>query len=629
MLNHGIRLAIFAALLSLGCCAEAGAAPDTTPSTVPTPGPSTAPAPPPVSVVAAAAAITPKSPAVTAPAATPDPASPATAVTAASSPATVATQPAEVDTVDDSDDTTALVTVTNTAPVFIDPTVAEARDFPRYPMLKPVVAFWTRVFSQYSKNQSVIQSSVYPQKIYTVLDFSDAAARMSPEDLSKYRARAEADAKDQVNALLKQVNALRHAPEKMNSEQRKIYDLFSDVRGDNRFLDAVDTFRAQRGLKERTEEALNTSEKYLPSMEATFRKYDMPVTLTRLPLVESSFNVDAYSKAGASGLWQFIPSSARIYMRLNNIVDDRRDPWTSTDAAARHLRDDYAALHDWPLAITAYNQGRGGISRALTAINGTTLVDLIQRSNAPRFGFAGRNYYAEFLAATDVERSYQKRNAADLKKNALRFDIVETKHYVPYETLRRLCGASDDLFRSLNPAYRPEVIEGRMYVPPGHLIRVPAGSARAFEVAYSRLPESEKYNHQRVYYTLHRIKHGESLGMLARHYGVSISALLAANDMNRHSLLHVGHIIRIPPRYERSRGPVSVALRETDDEPVHRGSHRHSHKARAYHVHRVRSGQTLSGIAKRYDTTIGELREANNLGHSSHIKAGMVLKIPS
>ncbi|MGH8540551.1 MAG: lytic transglycosylase domain-containing protein [Stenotrophobium sp.] len=395
---------------------------------------------------------------------------------------------------DDSDDTAVEVTPAPerkpVVPRFIDPTLKEAADFPRYAPLKPAIAFWTRVFSEYSENQSIIQSSDYPQKIYEVLDFRDQAVRMNPEDFSKYRLREEKRAKEHVDDLLEQVNTLRYTPEKMNSDQRKIYDLFSDIRDDSRFKDAIGSFRAQRGLKERTGQALETSGKYLPSMESTFRGYQLPVSLTRLPLVESSFNVDAYSKAGAAGLWQFIPSSARIYMRLNNIVDDRRDPWTSTDAAARHLRDDYAALHSWPLAITAYNHGRGGISRALNAIGGSTLVDLIERYQSRRFGFASRNYYAEFLAAVDVERAYQKRNIDKLKKEQLRFDVVETKHYVPYETLRRLCGASDEVFRMLNPAYRPDVIDGRMYVPPGHLIRIPAGSARTFEVAYSKLPES-------------------------------------------------------------------------------------------------------------------------------------------
>src|SRR5687767_10658735 len=106
----------------------------------------------------------------------------------------------------------------------------------------------------------------------------------------------------------------------------------------------------------------------MPKMEAVFRDMGLPVELTRLPFIESSFNVKAYSHVGAAGIWQVMPSSARLYMRLNDTVDDRRDPWFSTEAAARHLADDYRLLKSWPLAITAYNFGRNGMARAAATV---------------------------------------------------------------------------------------------------------------------------------------------------------------------------------------------------------------------------------------------------------------------
>src|SRR3546814_19104550 len=113
-------------------------------------------------------------------------------------------------------------------------------------------------------------------------------------------------------------------------------------------------------------------------------------------------------------------------------------------------------------------------------------MDLINRVDGRRVGFASKNYCAECLAAVDVEREYRQRVSAERQVKPLEFETVETRNYVPYDTLRRLCGASDETFRRLNPAYRPEVIEGKLYVPPGHLIRVPYGSARAFEVEIGR-----------------------------------------------------------------------------------------------------------------------------------------------
>jgi membrane-bound lytic murein transglycosylase D len=141
-------------------------------------------------------------------------------------------------------------------------------------------------------------------------------------------------------------------------------------------------------------------------MERIFRAEGLPLELTRLPLVESCFDVEAYSKVGAAGIWQFMPATGRLYaMDVNDSVDERRDPIASTRAAARFLRHNYEALEDsWPLAITAYNHGPAGIRRAISATGTTDIGVIVGRYDGPAFGFASRNFYAEFLAALDVDR---------------------------------------------------------------------------------------------------------------------------------------------------------------------------------------------------------------------------------
>ena len=500
--------------------------------------------------------------------------------------------------------------------------------FPHYPSLKPAVSFWTGVFGDYSELQSVVHSEVYPGKIFQVLDFRDDSEKLDDYALARKRTREELRAKEYANLLLKQVHELRRTPEKMNAEQRHVYDMYDDLKGDDRrFLKAIGTVRAQRGLKERTERALDTAGSYLPQMEGIFKKHELPTQLTRLPLVESSFNVEAYSKVGAAGLWQFMPSSARIYMRLNEVVDDRRDPWTSTEGAAGHLADDYAELHSWPLALTAYNHGRAGVARGLAQTGGTELPDLVERYRNKNFGFASRNFYAEFLAASAVERRYRE-NVANARAKVIAFDTVETKHYVPYETLRRLCGADDEIFKKLNPAYRPEVIEGKLYVPPGHIIRVPAGTAKTFEVAYEKLGTTERFDAQKVYYQLHKIARGDSIGKLSRIYGVSNRAILDANGLKDGKRLKVGSVIRIPPRTERRPGPITVAVGKTEPEQTKDQKVAEAVESN-FRLHKVQLGQTLGGIAKRYKVSIASLREANHLGNSSHIKPGQKLKVPA
>lgn len=560
--------------------------------------------------------------------------------------------------------------------------------FPRYEALAPAVAFWKKIFGEYSTLQTVIHSTEYPHKVLRVLDFRGDAATMSEVALYNYRKRAESQARDAMAELIRGIEAKRASPQTMSSEERRVFALFADVSG-NPFRTIRETLRTQRGLRERTEEALRISDGYLPYMEQIFAGYGLPKTLTRLPLVESSFNLEAYSKSGAAGIWQFIPSSAKIYMRLNEVVDDRRDPWTSTDAAARHLRDDYTLLQDWPLALTAYNHGRNGIKRGLDATGGKTIVDLIRRYDNPRFGFAGKNYYAEFLAATDVERDWRNRTDTPAGHAPLNFEVVETKHYVPYETLRRMCGASDALFQRLNPAYRPEVINGKLYVPPGHLIRVPSGAARNFEVAYSRLGANERFDRQRVFYLLHKVRKGDTLGRIAKEYRVSQSDVRNANGLKNAATLRIGQVLRIPPHEETRPGPISVAVGESKPSQTlaQRAEERRESGQKTYTVrsgdtissiarrfnvsqtalklandlnsaaikvgqnltipsgadvvavsgktapsyrnHKVSSGQTLISIARRYNVSVNALRDANDMGKSSAIKVGQVLKVPS
>jgi membrane-bound lytic murein transglycosylase D len=453
--------------------------------------------------------------------------------------------------------------------------------------------------------------------------------------LAALRSREEKQAKADIDTLLRQVNALRDEPEKMNAEQRRIYDLYSDSRDPDRFTDAIGSFRSQRGLRERTMQALSTSGRYLPEMERIFVSYGLPPKLTRLPLVESSFRVDAYSKAAAAGLWQFIPASARIYMRLNNLVDDRRDPWTSTDAAARHLKDDYEALGNWPLALTAYNYGRGGIARALTQVNGDSLTDLIQRFQSKRFGFASRNYYAEFLAAADIEREWHQHFGDVPRETPLPFETVVVRDYVPYETLRKLAGADRDQFHVLNPAYRDEVVDGHLYVPPGHSIRVPAGAAERFRLAYATLTPEQRFDHQRQLWVSHVVGRGEQLATIARDYGVSVRSILAASGIRNAKRVRTGQTLRIPTHDSDSRplvalaDPAEVAATESGGAKPKTVLASTRSKTVALRVHRVTSGQTLDAIAKRYRTTIDRLRALNGLSKHDKLQIGATLKIPA
>ena len=511
-------------------------------------------------------------------------------------------------------------------PVAPSPLPTVSAEFPRPEVLKPNIEFWTQVFSQYSAWQSIIHSQDAPQKIYAVLDFRDERAELGEAAARRLQVKTEKAVEKEINGYLRHVQQLSKTPEQLSPIERRLYDMFADGTDPNRWAGQIGRFRAQRGLKEATERALNTSGQYLPKMEEIFKAQGLPPMLTRLPLVESSFNVEAYSKVGAAGLWQFIPSSARLYMRLDEAVDDRRDPWTSTEAAAQHLKEDYALLGNWPLAITAYNFGRDGLARGLRQVKGTELSDLIERWDGKRFGFASRNFYSEFIAASDVERDYRTHFGEIERKDPIEFEATQISHFVAYDSLRKCAGVDEETFRALNPGFRPEVLDGRLYVPPQTTIRVPVGKGAAFKAAYDALPDGERYDQQRFYYVRYRVQNGDNLGAIARRYGIPVASLKEANGFGKKTFIRAGQFLRIPPRgAHATRVAASV-------KPEPAGAAKTAAAVAngiTYLLHKVRPGQNLTTIAEQYRTTIAQLRQLNDLSETQVVRAGSTLKVPT
>jgi len=414
--------------------------------------------------------------------------------------------------------------------------------------LKTQVKFWRDVFATYSTREVVIHDTEHLDRVYAVLDFRPLAeGGMSDAEIAAYaRTKVESE-KERVRAILMRLHQLGSDPAQLNDEERKIWALFRNVKEPSAFLSAAaeDRIRAQTGLRDRFAAGVEVSRRYLPEMEAIFRREGLPIELTRLPLVESCFNVHAYSKVGAAGIWQFMPGTGRLYMQVNDAVDERRDPIMSTQAAAYHLKRNYEVLGTWPLAITAYNHGRAGVTRAVSQVGSTDIVEIIRRYHGPSFKFASRNFYAEFLAALEVERHFSD-YFGDLRGHPpLRTETVHVTDYISFQTLARLTGSDADTLADLNPALSREVLAGKMYVPKGYRARVPEGAADTFEVRYASLPAQQKYNRQRSVSVTHRVKRGQTLATIARHYGVTPTAIERRNKL-RKGQVRVGQSLVIP-----------------------------------------------------------------------------------
>jgi len=270
--------------------------------------------------------------------------------------------------------------------------------FPRPASLEPNVHFWVDVFTAYSYRDFIIHDRDKVWKIYQV--FHMPGDGIPTQDEVEW-----------ANAYLKQ--KYHTALLKLSTGQKPSGYIEEDVaklfHGEppQSYAAAAENLRVQQGLKERFRETLLRARGYQPVMERIFRAAGLPVELTLLPSVESGFYTRARSSAGAVGIWQFTRSTGRQYMTIRGRRDDRLDPVRSTTAAAKLLSYNLSVLGNWPLAVTAYNHGTYGMQRA-AEMYGDDLPRIVEQYDGPHFGFASKNYYAEFLAALQVHRYEDK-----------------------------------------------------------------------------------------------------------------------------------------------------------------------------------------------------------------------------
>lgn len=268
--------------------------------------------------------------------------------------------------------------------------------------LQPDVQFWLDVYTKYDNDTAVLHDTEFLGVIYGTVDLHDLhCIDDCAESVKKARIDRVKEAKEKVRDIL--LTLADNPPDAaLSAEARKIKAAWRKWTSGNVFQEAAGDkrLRSQTGQKTRFGMGLPFAEQYMPKFEAIFKNEGLPIELTRLVMVESMFNMNALSHAGASGVWQFMPATARKFgLRVNKSVDDRSDPIQSTYAAANMLKYDYDRVGTWPLAINSYNAGRGHLERAIAALGTRDIVKIIRNYRVGSYGFASRNYYPEFLAA--------------------------------------------------------------------------------------------------------------------------------------------------------------------------------------------------------------------------------------
>lgn len=369
-------------------------------------------------------------------------------------------------------------------------------NFPIDASLRARVQFWIDIYAKYSSWQSVVHDKLYPQIVYGVAESTNPEKRPAVSRTNFIQSRAQ----EVLHKLHKNRQAIERGTFKLNEEEKRIYDLFQSIPGDDKFLAAADPerFRRQGGLRDQLLTALHLSGRYLPRMQKLFEGEGLPPDIAYLPFVESSFNKEAVSKVGASGIWQIMPNTGREFLRVDEVVDERNDPMRAAGAAAKLMRQNFEALKAWPLAITAYNHGKIGMERAVRAMGTRDLSAIIAGYNGPSFGFASANFYASFLAAKHVAQNYEHYLGRVERARILEFDEFVMPDFVAVSDLIKYINVPLQDLRELNPALLEGVWSGKYYIPLGYVLRVPLAVRDSFLSSYEEIPDTAKHAQQRA-----------------------------------------------------------------------------------------------------------------------------------
>jgi membrane-bound lytic murein transglycosylase D len=358
------------------------------------------------------------------------------------------------------------------------------------------------------------------------------------------------------------------------------------------FLDAM---IAEGEYRNRISTGLSRSGDYLPMIRAKFRAAGLPPEISYLPLIESAFSVKAYSRARAHGMWQFMSATGRHYgLEIGSLVDERRDPVRSTEAAVAYLTDLYSEFEDWHLALAAYNSGAGNVRRAIRK-SGSHDFWTLQRY-LPR---ETRSYVPAFIASIIIAKDPAQWGFPVPDEQEWDFDRVDVPDALDLQFLADRTSLSVDELRELNPAIRRDLTPADRVTT----LWLPKGEASGVEAILAETPRTDWAPRM-----IHTVRRGESLSAIAARYGSSVGAIKQANGL-RGSMIHPGQSLIVPRFADVPSGP---SQRQADN-----GSYV------------VQNNDTLWDISRAFGVSLDALCAANGLNRRSVIQPGHSLHLPS
>ncbi len=361
---------------------------------------------------------------------------------------------------------------------------------------------------------------------------------------------------------------------------------------------------------------LGLSKYYFPIYEKAFRDAGIPDEIKYLSIVESKLDPLAVSRVGATGPWQFMFTTAKIYgLNMDDYVDDRRDPIQATYAAAAYLKDAYQEFGDWLLAIASYNCGKSNVEHAIEKAGASDFWSIRQYLPVET-----RGYVPAFIAVTYVMNYYNKHNIIPQACNfAIKTDTVLVNKYVMLSTISRALNVDVQQLANLNPAYKRQIINGTLKAP--RRMVIPQIDKARYGALYEALNNSNviatvpqamnvSYQEDKPEKTprYHKVRRGETLSDIADDYSIDVQDLKVWNHLHSNKAV-VGQTLK---------------LSETADQQDEKPSVKHHHN---YITYKVKRGDTLSGIAAKFDgASVEEIKSLNGL-KKAHLQPGTTIRI--
>ena len=409
--------------------------------------------------------------------------------------------------------------------------------FPCPEALQPDVDFWVSIFTQYGTDEGVLHDN---RKLAVVYERIDVPAGISRQERNRR-------VKKRRDALVRILRSLADGKrDNLDAEEARVLALWPEDVSNDELLAATKRIRFQQGLSDRFREGLQRSGRWRDFIEAEFTALGVPVELAALPHVESSYNPEARSHVGASGIWQFTRSTGRRFMRVDHVVDERNDPFAATLGAGRLLAYNYSITGNWPMAITAYNHGLAGVRRAMRIHGDTAYVDILREYNGRTFGFASRNFYVAFLAAKEVDQNPERYFPGVVRESPKVYAELKLPDYVPAEDLASAIGISARHIAKHNPALQPTIWEGSKLLPRGYSVRLPASILQdPADTVLASVPK-DRWHSKQLPDLFHTVARGDTLSEIAERYDTRVSTLVALNGLGSRHRIRAGQQLRLP-----------------------------------------------------------------------------------